>query len=137
MDEDIERRSVVPQRPFFAGHKPLPDFLAQVAVVDQDTASVVEFVGGDDEPDRRGRFPEPRYVDPLSLSPWRLRNGFGVRTPFGNRGHAIAEMAPNLFPRLRAALVLNGIVQQCRDGFVLVSAMFDPVSVPIHATTLC
>ena len=28
-------------------------------------------------------------------------------------------------PRLCAPLVLNGIVQQCRDGFVLVSAVFD------------
>ena len=109
LDEDIEHRSVVPQRPFFAGHKPLPDFLAQVAVVAEDAARVVEFVGGDDEPDRRERFPELRDVDPLSLFPRRLRNDFGVRTAFDNRGHAPAETAENFFPRLRAALVLNGI----------------------------
>ena len=50
---------------------------------------------------------------------------WGVRTAFDNPGHALAEATQNLSPRLCAPLVLNGIVQQCRDGFVFVSAVFD------------
>ena len=78
-----------------------------------------------DEPDRRRSFAEPFDVDPLSVFPRRFRNGLGVRTAFDNPGHALAETTQNLVPRLRTPLVLDGIVQQCRDGFVLVSAVFD------------
>ena len=45
--------------------------------------------------------------------------------PSTNPGHALAEVAQNLVPRLCAPLVLDCIVQQCRDGFVLVSTVFE------------
>ena len=55
--EDIEHRPVVPQRPFLPSLKPFPDLLAQVAVVAEDAARVVEFVGSADEPVNRPGFP--------------------------------------------------------------------------------
>ena len=43
----------------------------------------------------------------------------------GSLGDTVAETAPNFFPRLWATLILDGIMQQRRNGFVLVSTMFD------------
>jgi len=51
--------------------------------------------------------------------------GLRIRAAFDDVGHALPETPHDLVPRLWAALVLNGVVQQRRNGLVLVSAVFN------------
>ena len=61
----------------------------------------------------------------LPLSPGRLRRLRGVAAPPNDPGHAIAEPAADGLQRGRAALVLDGVVQQAGNGRILVAAALE------------
>ena len=61
----------------------------------------------------------------FALAPRRLEQTIAVGTAVDNRRDVVTKAVANLLARLRAALIFDRIVQQCGDGFIFRTAVFE------------
>jgi hypothetical protein len=59
------------------------------------------------------------------LFPWGFWNNLCFGAAINDSGHAVAKPPPDFLPRFRTALILHSVMQQSRDGLILVPAMFE------------
>jgi hypothetical protein len=61
----------------------------------------------------------------FARAPRRLGEGASVGAAVDDRGDVLTKAASNLLTRRGPTLIFHRVVEQCRDGFVLVPAVFE------------
>ncbi len=92
------------------------------AIIAEDGAHVVEFVGGGNQPRIRIFSFQARNVFLFALAPRRLGIGVGIGTAVDHFCDAGAEPAANFFQHGGAAAIFDHVVQKSGDGQIFVAA---------------
>ena len=121
--KDFRNLVVIPQRPLFTAFEALPHRIAMGSQIGENLASVVEFVRRRHEAYRGICIAQMLQVFLLSFEPGRFRLGIGVGASLDDVRDPFAKLPPDFPEPPFPALVLHGIVQQCRDRLILVAAM--------------
>jgi len=121
--EDRDKLPVVPECAVLAAVETSPYRLAVAAEVRKDGAGVVQLVGGGHAKDLRAGSAQMFEILHLPLEPGRLRVLVRVRAAVHDLDHLVAEAAADLLPCRISALILDGVVQESSDGFVLADAI--------------
>jgi hypothetical protein len=103
----------------------LPHAGAEGAEVGDGGAGVVELVGGGDQAHRSWGRAQVLEVRLLARAPGGLRRDVGVRARCHDVGDDGAEAAADGSEGLRAALVLDRVVEEGGDGLVFVAAVLE------------
>jgi hypothetical protein len=125
--ENIDQRSVIPERAFPAALEAGEHRVAFHAIVGENLARVSEFVGSGNQLDVSALVSHLGDVSAFSLVPvaFFAGNFIGIRATIYDARHAFAEFFANFIEAREAALVLNGIVQQRGDHFVFAAAVLN------------
>ncbi len=127
LPKNIHQSAVIPERSLLAAGEAVEDSVAFEAIIGEDFAGVGEFVRGGDQVDIGRLVDQPGDVFALAFVPFALLAGNFVRvgTAVDDTRDVPAKFSADFVEAREAALVLDGVMQECGDDFVFAAAMLN------------